>query len=124
MLAKEEAEKAAKKAGKKGGGKAKKPTKGAAAPAPLTAEEEAAAAAKPEDPPTVLEVYEGMKLEVERHREARKAEAARRRAEERLVPRDPTGEAVLEEVGLVSSSVPLSVSYLQRTIGLRRVERR
>lgn len=47
----------------------------------------------------MLEAYEGVKQEVERHREFRKEEAARRRAEERLVPRDPTGEVVMEEVG-------------------------
>lgn len=94
--AKEEAEKAANKGAKKGAGKAKKPAKGAAAPTPPTPEDEAAA--EPEEPPSVLEVYEGVKLEVERHRAARKEKAARRRAEERLVPRDPTGEAVLEEV--------------------------
>ncbi|CAM9618005.1 unnamed protein product [Scytosiphon promiscuus] len=97
--AKEEAEKAAKKGGKKGGGKAKKPAKGAAAPTPPTPEEEAAAAAEPKDPPSVVEVYEAVKLEVDRHRTARKEEAARRRAEERLVPRDPTGEALSMPVG-------------------------
>lgn len=104
--AKEEAEKAAKKGGKKGGGKAKKPTKGAAAPPPPTPEE--TAAVTPEEafePPSVLEVYEEVKREVERHRAFRKEEAARLRAEERLVPRDPTGEAVMQEVSqLVQSS--------------------
>lgn len=95
-LAKEEAEKAAKKASKKGGGKAKKPPKGAAAaaPPPTPPEDEDAA-----EPPSVLEVYEAVKREVEWHRAFRKEEAARQWAEERLVPRDPTGEAVLQEVG-------------------------
>lgn len=97
--AKEEADKAAKKASKQGGGKAKKPAKGAAAPPPPTPEEEAAALEEAVEPPSVLDVYEEVKREVERHRRFRKEEEERHRAEERLVPRDPTGEAVLEEVG-------------------------
>ncbi len=95
-LAKEEAEKAAKKASKKGGGKGKKPPKGAAAAAPPPTPPEGEAAP---EPPSVLEVYEATKREMERHRVFRKEEAARKWAEERLVPRDPTGEAVLREVG-------------------------
>lgn len=95
--AKEEAEKAAKKGAKKGGGKGKKPAKGA--PPPPTPEETAAVASEDAiEPPSVLEVYEEVKREVERHRAFRKEEAARLRAEERLVPRDPTGEAVMQEV--------------------------
>lgn len=104
--AKEEAEKAAKKGAKKGGGKAKKPAKGAAA-APVPTPEEAAAAASEDafEHPSVLEVYEDIKREVERHRAFRKEEAARLRAEERLVPRDPTGEAAMQEVSqLIQSS--------------------
>lgn len=96
--AKQEAEKAAKKGAKKGGGKTKKPAKGAAAPTPPTPEETAAALEEAFEPPSVLEVYEEVKGEVERHRAFRKEEAARLRAEERLVPRDPTGEAVMQEV--------------------------
>ena len=103
--AKEEAEKAAKKGAKKGGGKGKKPVKGAAAPPPPTPEETAAVATEDAfEPPSVLEVYEEVKREVERHRAFRKEEAARLRAEERLVPRDPTGEAVMEEVGCSAQS--------------------
>lgn len=71
------------------------------APPPPTPEEEAAALEEAVEPPSVLEVYEEVKREVERHRQFRKEEEERQRAEERLVPRDPTGEAVLEEVGFI-----------------------
>ncbi|CAM9400850.1 unnamed protein product [Ectocarpus fasciculatus] len=108
--AKEEAEKAAKKGSKKGGGgKGKKPAKGAAAPTPPTPEE---AETAPE-PPSVLEAYEGVKREVERHRELRKEEAARRRAEERLVPRDPTGEVVMEELSMPVEEASAMFSLLR-----------
>ena len=50
------------------------------------------------EPPSILEAYDAAKREVEQHRALRKEEIARLRAEERLVPRDPTGEAVMEEV--------------------------
>ncbi|CAM9256084.1 unnamed protein product [Ectocarpus sp. 12 AP-2014] len=110
--AKEEAEKAAKKGSKNGGGKGKKPAKGAAAPTPPTPEEVAALETAPE-PPSVLEAYEEVKREVERHREFRKEEAARRRAEERLVPRDPTGEAVMEELSMPVEEASALLSSLR-----------
>ncbi|CBJ30237.1 conserved unknown protein [Ectocarpus siliculosus] len=110
--AKEEAEKAAKKGSKNGGGKGKKPAKRAAAATPPTPEEVAALETAPE-PPSVLEAYEEVKREVERHREFRKEEAARRRAEERLVPRDPTGEVVMEELSMPVEEASALLSSLR-----------
>ncbi|CAM9994115.1 unnamed protein product, partial [Ectocarpus sp. 12 AP-2014] len=100
------------KGSKNGGGKGKKPAKGAAAPTPPTPEEVAALETAPE-PPSVLETYEEVKREVERHREFRKEEAARRRAEERLVPRDPTGEAVMEELSMPVEEASALLSSLR-----------
>eukprot|EP00903_Cladosiphon_okamuranus_P015016 g13894.t1 len=105
--AKEEAEKAAKKGAKKGGGKAKK------SPAPTPEEVAAAVSEDVFDPPSVLEVYEEFKRDVERHRAYRKEEAARLRAEERMVPRDPTGEAVLQELSMPVAEASVMFSSLR-----------
>lgn len=78
-------EDAAKKA-KKG---AKKPPKGAAPPPPEEPEV---------DPPSAVEMYDNTRRVVEEHRKLRQEERAWKREEERLVPRDPEGEAVMEEV--------------------------
>lgn len=94
--AKEDAAKAAKKASKKGGAKAKKSAKGTSVAAPPATPEEKG---EPEvDPPSALELYNDVKEKVEHRRALRQKEIARQRAEERLAPKDPTGEAVMEEV--------------------------
>lgn len=99
VQAKEDAAKAAKKGGKKGGAKPKKAPKGTTAAAASTpAPEEDTEGDTEVEPPSVLEVYDAIREEVIQHISARKEEIARRRAEEKLVPRDPTGEAVMEEV--------------------------
>lgn len=102
--AKEEAAKKAKKGNKKGVAKGKKVTKGAAA-APPPAEEDPTEVEV--EPPSILEVYDSVKREVEQHRAMRKEEIERLRAEERLVPRDPAGEAVMEEVSCSIAGIRL-----------------
>ena len=99
--AKEEAAKKAKKGNKKGAAaKGKKAAKGAAAAPPPPAED--GPAETEVEPPSTLEVYDRAKREVEQHRAMRKEEIERLRAEERLVPRDPAGEVVMEEVSSLS----------------------
>lgn len=98
LQAKEEAAKAAAKKAKKGGkkpAKSAKGAKGAAAVTPPTTED---AGEMDVDPPSALEVYERLKEEVEAHRAKKKDDMARRKEEERLIPTDPDGEAVITEV--------------------------
>ena len=90
--AKKDAAKAKSKVGKKGGAKSKKSPKGATASSTSDVEGEEI------EPPSVLEVYESVKREIEEYRAFRKEEIARHHAEKRLAPRDPEGEPVLEEV--------------------------
>lgn len=88
-----QAREAAAKKAKKG---AKKPKKGAAPPPP---EEEES------DPPSALEIYDGIKSMVEEHTKMRQEERAREREKAKLVPRDPDGEMVMEEVCSIVGSV-------------------
>ncbi|CAM9524177.1 unnamed protein product, partial [Sphacelaria rigidula] len=81
-----QAREAAAKKAKKG---AKKPKKGAAPPPPDEVEI---------DPPSALEIYDGIKSVVEEHSNMRQEERARERERAKLVPRDPDGEMVMEEV--------------------------
>lgn len=96
--AKEKAAKAAKakKSTKKGGEKAKKATAVSSAdePSPSTP----GAGEQEVEPPSLLEEYENVRREVEEHRVFRREEIAMQRARENLIPRDPAGEVVMEEV--------------------------
>lgn len=95
IQAKEVAAKAAAKKAKKGAKKPAKGAKGAGAATPPTPEDAGEADV---DPPSALEVYECVKGEVEAHRAKKKADIARQKEEEREVPTDPDGEAVIQEV--------------------------
>eukprot|EP00904_Undaria_pinnatifida_P004042 jgi/Undpi1/13639/HiC_scaffold_9.g03293.m1 len=117
--AKEEAAKKAKKNNKKGGAKGKKAGKGAASPLPAGEDPTQVEV----EPPSILEAYDAAKREVEQHRALRKEEIARLRAEERLVPRDPTGEAVMEELTFPLEETSTMIAALRDDL-MTRTERR
>lgn len=88
--------KAAKKSSKKGGAKAKKAT--AVSSADKSLPPTPGAGGQEVEPPSLLEEYENVRREVEEHRAFRREEIAIQRAKESLIPRDPAGEVVMEEV--------------------------